>query len=131
LIGFLVEALIEILFEFFAGLGVEAIGNAIALERDRDPMLAIIGQFFLGLILGVVSLLIIPHRVAPAGPVPGVSLVVAPLVSGAAMQGIGTLWVRFGWDRPAIFTFRGGAIVGFAMGLMRFSYLQLHWLPHF
>ena len=85
-IAFLLEALIEIVFEF------------------------------------------VPRRLVPISPVPGLSLVLAPLVAGAAMEGIGRLWLRLGWDRSAIFTFRGGAIVAFVIGLVRFSYLQLGWL---
>ena len=116
------------MFEFLAGVGAEALGNAIALERDREPALAILGQCFLGAIAGLVSLLMVPRRLVPISPVPGLSLVLAPLVAGAAMEGIGRLWLRLGWDRSAIFSFQGGAIVAFVIGLVRFSYLQLGWL---
>jgi hypothetical protein len=61
---------------------------------------------------------------------PGLSLVLAPIGTGVvAMHGLGEFWLRRGMDRPALFSFRAGAIFAFGMALVRFVYLILRWRP--
>ena len=39
------------------------------------------------------------------------------------------VWERRGRERPALFSFRAGAICAFGMALVRFSYFETEWLP--
>ena len=81
----------------------------------------------MGVIAGVVSLLIFGQRLAPPSPFPGISLVLSPLATGIAMHWIGEFWSEREWDRPALFTFRAGAVFAFGMALVRLVYLELGW----
>jgi hypothetical protein len=48
-----------------------------------------------------------------------------PLGTGVAMHWIGEFWVQRQKDRPALFSFRAGALFAFGMALVRFIYLEL------
>jgi hypothetical protein len=53
--------------------------------------------------------------------------VLSPIGTGIAMHWIGEFWRERG--RPALFSFRAGAIFAFGMALVRFVYLELGWRP--
>jgi len=82
-------------------------------------MLAAMGHLLLGALAGAASLAVIPHRLVPSSPLPGLSLVLSPLGNGIVMQAIGRWWDTRPDDRPALFTFTAGAIFAFAMALVR------------
>lgn len=125
--GLVVELLLEflapILWEILADLSLA--GGKVALDRtDRYPFWARISLFAFGSLAGGFSLLMRPERVVPPGPIPGLSLIVAPLISGAAMS----LW---GLYRRAnhhltshLATFWGGALFGLGMALVRFGWAR-------
>ena len=70
------------------------------------------------------------HRsLVPPGPLPGLSLIVSPLVTGLVMQTIGDMVADRDGDRPVLFSFRAGAIFAFGMALVRFAYLVLEVTP--
>jgi len=59
----------------------------------------------MGAIAGFASVLIFDQRVTPRAPVPGLSLILAPVATGAVMRWLGTLWTRRRGDPPTLFTF--------------------------
>jgi hypothetical protein len=77
----------------------------------------------------VISLLVFARRVSDTSIFPGASLIFAPLGTGIAMRGLGELRYGDERDRPVLLTFRGAAIFAFAMALVRFVYIELHWSP--
>lgn len=117
------------MFEFVAGFGWESLKDSMRRDRESKPLLAGTGHFLFGVCAGVLSLLIIGRRLAPQSPVPGLSLVLSPIGTGIAMHWIGEFWRERGRDRPALFSFRAGAIFAFGMALARFAYLELEWTP--
>lgn len=125
----LIEIVSQIIFEGLASLGWESLKDSTRLERETTPALAAVGHFLMGLIAGVLSLAIIGRRLAPHGPLPGISLVLSPIGTGIAMHWIGEFWRERGRDRPALFSFRAGAIFAFGMALVRFVYFELGWRP--
>jgi hypothetical protein len=78
----------------------------------------------MGLVAGVLSLLLFGSRLTQRGPIPGLSLVASPLGTGLAMHWLGEFWREREKDRPALFTFRAGAIFAFGMALVRFLYFE-------
>ena len=119
----ILEVLAQILFELATALGWESLKDSMRSERESTPLLSGIGHFLMGLCAGVGSVLVFGSRVTPPSPIPGLSLVLSPLVTGVAMDRIGEYWRERGWDRPALFSFRAGAIFAFAMALVRFGAL--------
>jgi hypothetical protein len=124
-----VEVVAQILFEVATGLGWESLKDSVRRERRSTPLLAGIGHVLMGLCGGVVSLLVFGSRVIPRPPIPGLSLVLSPIATGIAMHWIGEFWRERGRDRPALFSFRGGALFAFGMALVRFIYLEIGWTP--
>jgi hypothetical protein len=125
LLQLVLEILGQILFEIVVGLGWESLKHSLRGERKSTPLLAGFGHLLMGLIAGVVSLIVFGRRLTPASAVPGLSLVAAPIGTGLAMHGLGEFWNQRGPERPALFTFRAGAIFAFGMALVRFVYLKL------
>jgi hypothetical protein len=95
--------------------------------RDSSPVLAAVGHLLAGVAAGALSVLILPRRVAPHAPFAGLSLVVSPIGTGLVMQWIGELTGRGPSNRPALFSFRTGAIFAFGMSLVRFVYIERGW----
>jgi hypothetical protein len=119
----------QILFEFITAFGWESLKDATRREHESTPILSGTGHLLLGVFAGVLSLLIVPRRLAPHSPLPGLSLVLSPLGTGIVMDWIGEFWRERGRDRPILFSFRAGAIFAFGMALVRFVWVERAWRP--
>jgi len=136
-IEILIELVLQLLFEIagqvvleiLVSAGWDSLRHSTRPERTANPALASVGHFLVGLCAGVVSVLIAGRRLTPRSPIPGVSLFLAPLAAGLVMDRLGALWEARGADRPALFSFRAGAICAFGMALVRFVYLETDWSP--
>ena len=117
------------LFEFVAAFGWESLKDSARRERESTPVLSGTGHLLLGVAAGALSLLIVPRRLTPHSPLPGLSLVLSPLGTGIVMHWIGEFWRERSRDRPVLFSFRAGAIFAFGMALVRFVYVELGWRP--
>jgi len=117
------------LFELVAAYGWESLKDSVRLERESTAVLAGTGHLLLRVCVGILSLLIVPRRLAPHSPLPGLSLVLSPIGTGITTHWIGEFWHERGRDRPVLFTFRAGAIFAFGMALVRFVYGELEWRP--
>jgi hypothetical protein len=124
-----VEIIGQVVFEGLAELGWESVKHSARRERHSNPVLAATGHFVMGLFAGVLSLLIFGRRLTPQSNVRGLSLVLSPIGTGIAMHWMGKFWGERGRDRPALFSFRAGAIFAFGMALVRFAYLEMEWRP--
>ena len=78
----------------------------------------------MGSFAGALSLLIFSARFFARPAIPGLSLVLSPIATGAAMHWLGELWRSRGREAPALFSFRAGAIFAFGMAIVRFAYLE-------
>ena len=119
----------QVLFEFVVAFGWESLKDSVRLERESTPVLAGTGHLLLGVCAGILSLLIVPRRLAPHSPLPGLNLMLSPIATGIAVHSIGEFWHERGKDRPVLFTFRAGAIFAFGMALVRFVYIEMGWRP--
>ena len=129
MIEFLVPLILEIVeqlvFEVVLGMGFEAMTGAMFPALEARPWFGGVGYFLMGLLSGVVSVIVVRGRLIGPSIVPGLSLIVAPIVTGALMGSIGDVWRRRGGAPPVLFTFRAGAIFAFGMALVRFLYLRV------
>ena len=116
-------------FEIVAAFGWESLKDSVRPERESTLVLAAAGHLLMGLAAGVISLMIVPRRLAPHSPLPGLSLLLSPIGTGVAMHWLGEFWRERGRDRPVLFSFRAGAMFAFAMALVRFVYVELGWRP--
>jgi hypothetical protein len=124
LVALLWEILLQIVFNFVADLGIESLRHAARREGKAHPIWAAFGHFFMGLIAGALSLLVVRHRMAAPYLFPGLSLILAPLGNGVAMHTLGEWWRRRGRPAPVLFTFRAGVLFAGGMQLMRVLYFR-------
>ena len=123
----LFEVVGQVLFEVLAAFGWESVKESTRRQGESRPVLAGVGHLLLGLCAGVLSVLIVPRRLAPRAPWPGVSLVLSPLATGMAMRWIGEYWSDRVAERPALFSFKAGATVAFGMAVVRVVFRELDW----
>ena len=81
----------------------------------------------MGVAAGILSVLLFGRRLVPRPVIPGLSLVLSPIVTGIAMDWMGKLLTERGKHRPALFSFWAGAVFAFGMALVRFVYLEIGW----
>lgn len=123
LLEFLLEMFLEVAGEVLLELGFTGVKEALGRE-NRNPAIAAIGYLLLGSALGGLSLLIWPHRWMQRGTVPGLSLVLGPFLSGAAMHFWGELRRAQGHNPTNLATFLGGAVFAFGVALVRFLWAR-------
>ena len=109
----------EVLIE----LGFRSLGEPFRTRSRAHPVMAAIGIVLLGGVAGGLTSLIWPTRVFRPGPVPGASLVLSPLVTGAMMHRYGDWREDRGGRRSSIATFWGGALFAFSMASVRFLWV--------
>jgi hypothetical protein len=128
MIEFLIELVVELLFQGLGELVVEGVARLFGApfgRRDRNhPVVAGIGLLLMGAALGEASSWVWPHRIVGPGPYPGLSLLVSPVVNGLLADALGTWRERHGRSRSYLATFWGGALFAFGMAGARFLFLQ-------
>jgi hypothetical protein len=124
--AFLLELAIEFVLE--AGLQIAFDEGISAYRRsfernNRGPAEASLAYLLLGGILGLVVTMLLPERLLPASPIPGLSLFLSPLALGLTMH----YWGRFQRSRGSLTsnlaTFHGGAAFAFGVALVRFHFV--------
>jgi hypothetical protein len=120
LLQLLAEILLQLFTEVLFELGFASLAHSLRRGRSANPILAGIGLCIVGSAAGFITCWVFPKPlVRPARLLPGLSLVVAPLATGAAMHVYGSWRRGRGGDPTLLATFWGGAIFAFAMGLAR------------
>jgi hypothetical protein len=127
--------LLEVLFELIAGLiefGLEffievLMGGAdlpVPDLPDRwSPLLATLGHFVTGGSAGGLSVWLLPDRIFQAGPIPGLSCVLAPLATGLALAAWGHYQRAQGQETTSLATWWGGGSLALGVALVRFMVL--------
>ena len=109
----------EILLEGLLELGLEATQAALG-RQNRDPVLATFGYLMLGATIGGLSIWLLPGRILPRAPRPGLSLVLSPVAAGAALE----LWGRHrrahGQPTTNLATWHGGGALALGLALVRY-----------
>jgi hypothetical protein len=124
----LLEILLELIFplfvEFFAELALHKLGRIPWARKTGYVILTAILYFAVGLAAGFISILIFPKAFARSSTLPGISLVVTPILGGVLMSFLAWFRVRT-WDWTIrLETFAYGFLFAFAMTLLRFYFTQ-------
>jgi hypothetical protein len=88
-------------------------------ERPSGPEYELTVAGLVSLAVGLFSALVVRHRVLPALPRPGLSLILTPLALAIAMHAWGRLRMRLGWKSSYLATWYGGALVGLGYAIGR------------
>lgn len=126
----IIEILFEVVFEFIlltvgevlVEVGLRGVSEPFKHAETRNPVLAFIGYGLGGAALGGLSLLIFPGPLVRGVGFRGGSLIVSPLLAGAAMTGLGWLRRRQGKRLLRLDRFAYGAVFAFGMALVRFLF---------
>lgn len=124
----LLEILLELVFplfvEFLAELALHKLRTIPWMRKTGRVVLTAIIYFGVGLIAGVISLLIFPRAFARSSTLPGISLVITPILGGLLMSYIAWFRVRT-WDWTIrLETFAYGFLFAFAMTGLRFLFTE-------
>lgn len=124
LLEILLEFVLPLFAEFLAELALHKLGRVPWARKTGRVVLTAIMYIGIGLVAGFISLLIFPKAFARSSTVPGVSLVITPILGGILMSYIAWLRVR-SWDWTIrLETFAYGFLFAFAMTLLRFYFTQ-------
>ena len=121
---FFFEAAFEFAAEFLTFLiwrGVAAVFDA---TEFKNPALACIGYVFLGGIVGGLSLLLFPHPLVHPSRVPGLSVVISPVLAGLGMSLVGSTLRKRNKKVMQIESFGYGFAFAFGMAVVRFFFTR-------
>jgi len=134
ILGFIIELFLEVLLQVIFEEGVATASRAhrrfrivpflrITLSRT-DPALTVLKFTLLGLGLGFLSVLLLPHPLVHPSRLHGISLLISPAITGLVMGYIGRLVRRRGRAAVRIESFAYGFICAFAFALVRFFFVH-------
>ena len=119
LLEFIFEFLWELFFQALVEIGLECLGRYFHQRPILRNGLAFIAIALLGGFVGLIFSNTIPWRIMRSSVVPGISLVLVPLVTGSIMKFFGD-WRRSRGHQPTVLaSFWGGALFAFSMALVR------------
>jgi len=126
-----VEFLLELVIEVVLPAALEMLVDVgWSRSRKRVPeatdswFLVVTGLFVAGALLGGVSLLFWPKAFVSRGPIPGLSLILAPAAVGGVMHVWGGYRRRSGHATTTLASFAGGAAFALGAAVVRFLGVQ-------
>jgi hypothetical protein len=126
LLEIFLEIFLEAAFEFAAEFIGALIWRGLAAEVDttefKGPLLACIGYVILGGVTGGLSLLFFPHPLFHPSRIPGLSVVISPVLAGLGMWMVGTSLRKRNKKAMQIESFGYGFAFAFGMALVRFLF---------
>jgi hypothetical protein len=90
----------------------------------KSPALACIGHVFLGGVVGGLSLLLFPHPLVHPSRVPGLSVIVSPIIAGLGMSLVGSARRKQNKKVLQIESFGYGFSFALGMALVRFFFVK-------
>jgi hypothetical protein len=105
--------------ELLLELGFHSAGESFTRRSRSHPVVTGFGISVMGGVAGLITSLIVPTRILPS-PVPGISLLLSPILAGVVMHSYGQWRNRRGGDHSYVATFWGGAIFALNMAVVRF-----------
>jgi hypothetical protein len=128
----LLEVLLEIFFEAAFEFAAEFIGDIILrcfaavfdTSEFKNPWLACVGYAFFGGVAGGMSLLIFPHPLVHPSRVPGLSVVISPVLAGLGMSILGSTLRKRNKKTMQIESFGYGFAFALGMALVRFFFVK-------
>ena len=123
----LLELFVEVLGEALFAIAGAVFEEAVSDENQSHRPSAAIGHVLMGVVAGAISLLVLKRPLVHQFVVPGTSLILAPVCTGALLELLGRWWVRRGNVRMVLFTFWGGFCFALGMAAVRFAYSVRVW----
>lgn len=117
---FFLEAAFEFAAESVGALVLRLVAAIFDTSEFKNPWLACIGYLFLGGVAGGLSLLFFPHPLVHRSRVPGLSVVISPVLAGLGMSTVGSTLRKQNRKAMQIESFRYGFAFAFGMALVRF-----------
>lgn len=114
------DVLLQLVLEVLAGVAERLLGRLTANEQIVRPLYSSVVYLFLGGVAGVLSVLVIPHRLARQTRSHGISLLISPLVTGAIMFQVGSFLRRAGKASARIESFANGFAFALGVAAIRF-----------
>lgn len=128
LLGVFLEPLIEAIFQYLiAGLIdllLRSMGEVFKGFETQRPSRAFCGYGFFGIILGSISLLLFPHHLVHPAKIPGISLLISPVLTGLMLWGTGAILRRQNKKVTRIESFGYGFAFAFSMAFIRFFFAR-------
>jgi hypothetical protein len=118
------DGLLQLLLELLFDTGGRVVRSPFQRRERVHPLLAGIGLLALGALVGVLVSLVFPRPFFRFGVMPGTSMILSPILNGAAMEYVGRWTERRTGARTSLETFWGGALFAFGMALVRFLMTQ-------
>jgi len=119
LLEILLELVLPLVFEIFAELALHRVDRFVRANAVARIVITGLMYFGVGLGAGFGSLLVFPRALAHSTTLPGISLVITPVLGGVLMSFIAYLRVPT-WDWTIrLETFAYGFLFAFAMTLVR------------
>ena len=126
LLGALFDIFDEFVLQMIFELPTEALGEVFNSEEQRNTVVPIFGLVVGGVAAGLLSAWLFPNRfIAARVVVPGASLLLAPVATGAAMHWLGRLLRHLERQPSCLATFWGGALFALLMALVRWGLVGL------
>lgn len=116
------EAAFEFIIEFLGSLVLRGIEAMFDTSQPKNPLLVCMGYVFLGGVVGGLSLLLFPHPMVHRSRIPGVSLIISPVLAGLGMSFVGASRRRRDQKVIQIESFGYGFAFAFGMALIRFLF---------
>jgi hypothetical protein len=118
------EAAFEFAAEFFGAFIWRGVAAVFDTSEFKNPLLACIGYVFLGGVAGGLSLPFFPHPMVHPSRVPGLSVVISPVLAGLGMSMVGTALRKRNKKAMQIESFGYGFAFAFGMALVRFLFTK-------
>jgi hypothetical protein len=120
----LFEVVVQVFGEFAFTLGWESLAHALRGSRKANPIFALVGWAIIGATCGAIGTFLVPYRILPPSRLRGMSLIVAPLITGALMRTVGDRRRKAGKDTTVLATFWGGSLFAFSAAVTRFLLIR-------
>lgn len=125
LLEFFFEAAFEFALEFLAALVLRGVEEVLNTAEFKSPLLACIGYVFLGAMVGSLSLLLWPHPLVHHSRIPGLSVIISPVLTGLGMSFVGSTKRKQNKKVMQIESFGYGFAFAFGIALVRFLFFFL------
>lgn len=117
----------QVLFLLICALGLGEFSVLVNADRtdDNRRLLAIWGWFIIGGIIGFGTFLLLPRGLFPSNSIPGLSVVLVPVLTGLATMQWGRIRRQQNKIRLTLASFWGGWSFAFGSTLVRFVFVQI------
>jgi len=118
------EAVFQFAAEFIGILILRGIEGEVDRSEFKNPLLGSIGYVFLGGVTGGLSLLFFPHPLFHPSRIPGLSVVISPVLAGGGMWMVGTALRKRNKKAMQIESFGYGFAFALGMAMARFLFAK-------